>query len=90
MTTLDRSEIIRVKIERGKAGLFYATSPDLKGLVVGRPDVDALFEAVPQAITELYAAMGVDVVVTIAKNDDPDFYPWVAIPAEVAARLAAH
>lgn len=90
MTTLDRSEIIRVKIERGKAGLFYATSPDLKGLVVGRPDVDALFKAVPQAITELYAAMGVDVVVTIAKNDDPDFYPWVAIPAEVAARLAAH
>jgi hypothetical protein len=87
--TSGRSDIIRVKIERGKSGRFFATSPDLRGLVVGRPDADALFEAVPRAITDLYAAMGIDVVVTIAKNDDPEFYPWVAIPTEVAARLVA-
>ena len=52
-TTLTRADIVRVKIEQGKAGLFYATSPDLRGLLVGRPDLEALFEAVPQAITDL-------------------------------------
>ena len=89
-TTLTRADIVRVKIEQGKAGLFYATSPDLRGLLVGRPDLEALFEAVPQAITDLYAAKGIEVVVTIAKDDDPDFYPWVAIPAAVARTLTAH
>jgi hypothetical protein len=28
--TSDRAQIVRIKIEEGKAGLFYATSPDLK------------------------------------------------------------
>jgi hypothetical protein len=81
----ERAAIIRVKIEEDKVGLFYATSPDLKGLLVGRPDLDALFKAIPQAIKDLYAAKGIEVVVTIAK-DDSEFYPWVAIPAEVAKR----
>ena len=84
----ERATIVRVKVEQGKAGLFYATSPDLRGLLVAEPSFDALFEAVPQAITDLYAAKGVKVVVTSAK-DDSDFYPWVAIPAEVARGLAS-
>jgi hypothetical protein len=88
--TSERAQIVRVKIEQGKAGLFYATSPDLRGLLVGRPDLETLFKAIPQAITDLYAAKGIDVVVTIAKDDDPEFYPWVAIPAEVAKGLVAH
>jgi hypothetical protein len=83
-----RAEIIRVKIEEGKTGLFYATSPDLRGLLVAKPTVDDLFEAVPQAIADLYAAKGVKVVVTSAK-DTSDFYPWVAIPAETVHSLAA-
>jgi hypothetical protein len=86
----ERATIIRVKIEQGKAGLFYATSPDLRGLLVGRPDVEGLFNAIPQAITDLYAAKGMEVVVTSAKDDNPEFYPWVAIPASVARSLAAH
>ena len=51
--------------------------------------MDSLFEAVPEAITNLYAAKGEKVVVTFAK-DDSEFYPWVAIPAEVAAQFAAN
>lgn len=89
-TMSERATIVRVKIEQGKAGLFYATSPDLRGLLVGRPDLEALFEAIPQAIADLYAARGIEVVVTIAKDDDPEFFPWVAIPTAVARNLVAH
>ena len=86
----ERATIVRVKIEEDKVGLFYATSPDLRGLLVAKPDLETLFEAIPQAITDLYAAKGIEVVVTIAKDDDPEFYPWVAIPAEVARGLVVH
>jgi len=85
----ERATIVRVKIEQGKAGLFYATSPDLRGLLVAAPDLEALFGAIPQEITDLYAAKGMKVVVTLAKDDDPVFYPWVAIPAEEARRVGA-
>jgi hypothetical protein len=85
--TSDRALIVRVKIEEGKAGLFYATSPDLKGLLVAEPTIDALDEAIPGAIAELYEAIcGAKVVVTKAK-DDSEFYPWVAIPAHIARRV---
>jgi hypothetical protein len=82
----ERATIIRVKIEEDEVGLFYATSPDLRGLLVAKPDIEALFEAIPQEIANLYASKGVEVVVTIAKDDNPEFYPWVAIPADVAKR----
>jgi hypothetical protein len=86
--TTERARIVRVKIEESKVGLFYATSPDLGGLLVSERTIDALDEAIPKAIAELYAAMhgGAKVVVTKAKNDDPEFYPRVAIPAHVARR----
>jgi hypothetical protein len=85
--TSDRALIVRIKIEEGKAGLFYATSPDLKGLLVAEPTIDALDEAIPQAIAELYEAVcGAKVVVTKAK-DNSEFYPWVAIPAHIARRV---
>ena len=88
MSKTERADIIRVKVEEGKAGLFYATSPDLRGLLVAEPDLDALFEAIPREITNLYAAKGMKVVVTGAK-DASEYYPWVAIPSEVARGFAA-
>jgi len=81
-----RAKIVRVKIEEGKAGLFYATSPDLKGLLVAEPNIDELEAAISRGIADLYAACGETVVVTKAQDGDPDFYPWVAIPAEVAQK----
>lgn len=65
----DRSRIIRVQVECDKVGLVYATSPDLKGLLVGRPDMESLFKAIPEAIRNLYAAKGEDVVITFAKDN---------------------
>jgi hypothetical protein len=88
-TASSRAKIVRVKVEEGKAGLFYATSPDLRGLFVAEPNIDALDIAISKGITDLYAACGVSVVVTKAQDDNPDFFPWVAIPAEVAKKVMA-
>ena len=68
-STLTKAKVLRVKVEEGKTGLFYATSPDLKGLLVAEPTIDALEEAIPGAITDLFAACGVMVVVTKAGDN---------------------
>lgn len=86
-TASTKAKIVRVKVEEGKAGLFYATSPDLKGLLVAEPTIDALDVAIPKVIVDMYAACGINVVVTKAQDDDPEFYPWVAIPAEIARQV---
>jgi hypothetical protein len=83
-TTLTKAKIVRVKVEEGKKGLFYATSPDLKGLLVAEPTIDALEESIPKVIADMYAAYGVHVVVTKAGDDNPDYFSWIAIPAEQA------
>jgi hypothetical protein len=75
------AEIIRVKIEDGKTGLFFATSPDLQGLLVGKPTLDELFEAIPQAIVDLFAVgRGVAVKVILAKRLTQFEHPFVAVP----------
>jgi predicted RNase H-like HicB family nuclease len=85
--TSDRAKIVRIKIEEGKTGLFFATSPDLPGLLVAEPTIDELDQVIPQAIAELLEAMcGAKVVVTKAK-DDSEFHPWVAMPLAVARRV---
>jgi hypothetical protein len=89
-TASTRAKIVRVKVEEGKAGLFYATSPDLRGLLVAEPNIDDLDIAISKAITDIYAASGETVVVTKAQDDDPEFFPWVAIPAEVAESVIAN
>jgi hypothetical protein len=85
---MKRAQIVRVKIEEGKEGLFYATSPDLKGLLVAEPTIDELEMAIPQTISDLVLAMSGDrVVVTKARDTDPVFFPWVAIPAETLEKV---
>lgn len=49
---------IRVKIEHGDAGLWYATSPDIKGLLVAKKTRDACVGAVPDAVRDLAEAAG--------------------------------
>jgi hypothetical protein len=86
-----RAQIVRVTIGKGKAGLFYATSPDLHGLLVAKRTVDALFEAVPDAIAELVeAASGERVIVLLAaRGDDPMVHPFVAVPSDAIRRALA-
>lgn len=80
-STSMKAKLIRIEFERGEAGLHYATSPDLKGLLVAEPSLEAAREAVPSAIAELYEACGVSVVVS--EVDDSSYLPqesWVAVP----------
>lgn len=82
-----KARIVRIKYEEGKTGLFYAISPDLKGLLVAKTTIDDLRAAIPNAIRALYAACGVNVVVFPAEDSDPEYYPWAAIPAELAHKV---
>jgi hypothetical protein len=81
-------KIVRVRIEQGREGLFYATSPDLRGLLVAKPDLESLYQSIPQAIKELYAVCGVEAVVMQAESDTTEYRPWVAIPTEMTAEVS--
>ncbi len=86
------AKIVRVKVEEGTPGLFVATSPDLKGLLVAEHSLEDLEAAIPKAVIELYAACGERVIVTKAEDDggdDAGYEPWVAMPAEIAVKAAA-
>jgi hypothetical protein len=83
-TTTMKARRVRIRIEEGKTGLFYATSPDLKGLLVAEPTMDALHRAIPECIRALYAACDVDVVVTEMDDGDEEYSPWIAIPSALA------
>jgi hypothetical protein len=78
--------IVRVEREQGKAGLFYATSPDLKGFMVAEKTREALEKAIPQAIKDLYLAHGIDVIVSPAEEPPEDREMWVAFPADIARK----
>lgn len=84
-----KARVVRIRVEEGETGLFFATSPDLRGLLVAKPTVDELDEAIPAAIAALYEALGVNVVVTMLDRADDEFRPWVAVPVEVARRALA-
>lgn len=86
-----RARIVHVEFEHGDAGLIFAVSPDLKGLLVAERTMDAVVAAIPQAIMDLYAACGEAVVVSrVDDGRDADDDAWVAFPAEVArAALSA-
>jgi hypothetical protein len=76
---------VRVVREEGRTGLFYATSPDLKGLMVAEPTLDALEREIPNAIRDLYRACGEEVVVKplYEQEGDTRTRSWVAFPHDI-------
>jgi hypothetical protein len=82
-TSATKAKIVRVKIEADKSGLYFATSRDLKGLLVAERRREDLAQAIPNAISALYEAGGVPVIVTMAESVDGDESPWVAVPRDV-------
>jgi len=83
-TTAMKAKTIRVKIEEGKTGLFFATSPDLRGLLAAESTIDGLHSAIEKAIVDLYEASGVRVVVSMLDSKGDDFEPWVAFLTDAA------
>ena len=77
--------VVHVRVTEGATGLFFAESPELKGLLVAEPDMDSLWANVPGAIKDLYRASGVDVVVARVEDSHPDHYAFAAIPEAIMA-----
>lgn len=82
-----RPRIVRVEREQGKAGLFYATSPDLKGFLASGKTREALEKAIPQAIKDLYAAHDIEVIVSPVGEPPEDQEMWIAFPVEIARKV---
>jgi len=72
--------IIRVALDEGRAGLFYASSSDLKGLLVAGQTADEAWDGVPGAVAALYQARGEDVVAIEAQGRH-----WVIVPRDALA-----
>lgn len=81
-----QTRIVRVNCEQREGGYFFATSPDLKGLLVVEPTADNLEAAIAKAITDLYSVTGHDVVVTKVDDRDNDVCQYVTMSAEIAER----
>jgi hypothetical protein len=79
------SKIVHVKIEQGKSGAYFASSPDLEGLMVVSHDRQELIDnMITRYIEDLYRAVGHPVVASPMEPDDGDEQPWVAMPLEAA------
>ena len=88
-STKMKAKIVRVTIEQGREGLFYAESPDLKGLLVARSSIDELRRQIPIAIREMFEVC--DTPVIVSELDGPDEDSWVAVPtALIETRLIAN
>lgn len=53
---------IKVEVKRGKTGLWYGTSPDLKGLLIAAKNEAQVLDDAPKTIAALYHASGVETV----------------------------
>ena len=70
-----KAKIVRVKIEEGEAGLWFATSPDMKGLLVAEKTRNDAERVVPDAIRDLYKVCDIDVVVSRVEDGTGSFEP---------------
>ena len=83
-STKMKAKIVRVTIEQGREGLFYAESPDLKGLLVARSSIDELRRQIPVAIREMFKVC--DTPVIVSELDGPDEDSWVVVPTALSKR----
>lgn len=77
----EKAKIVRVTVERGREGLFYAQSRDLKGLLVARASIEELRKQIPITIREIFAVN--DIPVAVSEIESEDNCSWVAIPTEL-------
>ncbi|MEM6610219.1 MAG: hypothetical protein AAF689_16775 [Pseudomonadota bacterium] len=78
-----KAKIITIIIERGRAGLFHATSPQMTELLVSGESVQEVRSAVPAVVEAIYGAHGksVQVYETEPEGEDPAIpAPWVIVP----------
>lgn len=77
-----KAVVIDIMIEYDPSGIFIATSPDLKGLVVAAHTQPELKRRVPEAIKAMYLAC--ETVVTVHEVEKSERYSdvsrWAAVP----------
>jgi len=73
--------IIRIEIRDSVHGRFYATSPDMRGLITSEKMLDDLLDQTQVAIRDLLAAEGFQVRVFPAHK--PGEWAFVAVPVEM-------
>jgi hypothetical protein len=85
----NRAEVIEIEISEGEAGLLYATSEDLPGLLVAADNLTSVLNEIPGVIKALFAAKHITVDVYPVRRDRLQSghrnWPWVAVPTHVAA-----
>lgn len=87
---MSRAHIVMINVEAGDAGLYHATSPQMKELFISRESVEELLEAVPHMIREIYDLKGEIVTVIPTDDDDPArSVPWVVLPQDVIRCIRA-
>ena len=76
------TKIVNIDVKEGDAGLLYATSKEVPGLLVAHEDLDALLAAVPGVIEEMHSLSGKNVrVLEIERTgDEKRSYPWAMVP----------
>jgi hypothetical protein len=75
--------IINIMVRQGPSGMLFATSDDLKGLMVGARTREDLMIEIPACIKLLMAEQGLAVDVYPVDGSDADVPPWAAIPAHM-------
>jgi hypothetical protein len=68
-----------------KSGLFYATSPEIKGLFIAKYSRQEVEDAVPSMVQDLFAACGVSAAVT---KIDQSWIVRIATPRSASQRPA--
>jgi len=77
-------KVIHIKREQGEGNWFYATSPDLRGLLVADATPEGLEKMIPQAIANLYGAREIEIsVIPLDDGDEGPHGAWVAVPVEL-------
>lgn len=81
---LMRARILNMKVERGDAGLLYATCEQIPKLLIAAETLDELQDEFPRVLEEMFRVEGYEMRVFAAEPEDDHKHPWVAIPTEVA------
>ena|SRR5437660_2412117 len=68
-----------------KSGLFFGTSPEIKGLFIAKHSIQEVKDAVPSTVQDLFAACNVHVVVSKLEDADRDA-SWVTVPGRSLER----
>lgn len=83
----EHTTIIRVRIKQDDRGVYTATSPTVKGLLVVSKNFELLLDRlVPEAISDLFEASGQEIIVSRAREGQGESgeTPFVLMPVAIA------